>query len=266
MFQTCVKNKPQLLACVGLSLGLAIGLASVSSPAYAQTKGGTTSKASAPTPGTITVSDYEFNTFVFPVPLKRVLFPGGSPVGQPIYLADNTQVMLQFTKGASKPIQMVAELENGSVVTLRLSPRSVPGISHAVNGARVRSGVSGINEPSTGRVVHGVGNEATASPNAADIELLKTIVTRGAAPDSFDPIRLPAPVQFDKFSVVPLSGWSDGERRILVFSLVAAAGQTAVVAPPQFYRPGISAVMLDGDVVDAQNSPQLYVVEELNDE
>jgi hypothetical protein len=38
------------------------------------------------------------------------------------------------------------------------------------------------------------------------------------------------------------------------------------VANPQFYRPGITAVLLDGDVVDARNSPQLFIVEELNDE
>jgi hypothetical protein len=52
----------------------------------------------------------------------------------------------------------------------------------------------------------------------------------------------------------------------MIFSLVSVPGQTAVVAPPQFYREGITAVMIDGDVVDSNSSPNLYVVEELHDE
>jgi hypothetical protein len=49
-----------------------------------------------------------------------------------------------------------------------------------------------------------------------------------------------------------------------VFSLVAAPGETAVVAAPQFYRPGITAVAVDGDVVDVATSPTLYVIEEVS--
>jgi hypothetical protein len=48
-----------------------------------------------------------------------------------------------------------------------------------------------------------------------------------------------------------------------VFSLAAAPGQTAVVSPRQFYRPGVLAVTLDSDVVDANTSPSLYIVEEV---
>jgi hypothetical protein len=268
MFLTCAKSKQLRRLGLTVAVGLAIGLMGAA-PAYAQSKGKSAQgkQIEAPVPGAVTVSDYEFNTFAFPVPIKRVFFPGGSPVGQPIYLSDNMQVMLQFTKGADKPVQMVTELENGSVVTLRLAPRSVPGITHAVNGAKTRSGVSGLNDAGAGRVVNGAGGAATMpAPKAEDIELLKSIVTRGTAPDGFDPVKLPAPARFDKFSVIPLSGWTDGARRVLVFSLVAASGQTAVVSPPQFYRPGISAVMIDGDVVDENASPQLYVVEELQDE
>jgi hypothetical protein len=51
------------------------------------------------------------------------------------------------------------------------------------------------------------------------------------------------------------------------FSLVAVPGKTAVVSNPQFYRPGISAVLLTGDHVDEESNPQLFVVEEVsNDE
>ena len=214
----------------------------------------------APVPGAVTVSDYEFNTFVFPAAIKRVFFPTGAPVtGKPIYLADNTQVMLQFAKGGDKPVQMVAELVNDSVVTLRVVPRSIPGVVHAVNGARVKP-VTGAPKVAASEA------KASVSPHGADIELLKVLMTQHEPPANFEQVKLPNPVKFDKFSVVPLASWSDGaSKRIHIFSLVAVPGQTAVVAAPQFYRDGITAVMLDGDVVDDTNSPQLFVVEELND-
>jgi len=264
MSQTCTKTRaPSKALALALCATLGFGVAS----AQAATKTRAAKPASgqqleAPVAGVVTVSDYEFNTFAFSNPIKRIFFPAGSPVvGKPIYLADNMQVMLQFAKGTDKPVQMVAELESGSVESLRVLPRAVPGVTHAVNGARLRpSGAA------ASRVVAGAGPVQMPAPKGEDIELLKLVATRGEAPSGFDPIKLPQPTRFDKFTVVPLSGWSDGGRRVLVFSLVAATGQTAVVSPPQFYRPGITAVMVDGDVVDGNTSPQLYVVEELQDE
>lgn len=265
MYPTCIKKrmKNNLLTAALIAV---VGLTSTTASAAVKVKKHATSKGTqieAPVSGAVTVSDYEFNTFAFPASIKRIFFPAGSPVvGKPIYLADNTQVMLQFTKGQDKPIQLVAELENGQVVSMRLAPRSVPGVTHAVNGARVRSGAMAGAERSSAIT----GQTGMPAPKGEDIELLKKVASSGEPPQGFDAVKLPRPTRFDKFSVVPLSGWSDGTRRVLVFSLVAAAGQTAVVSPPQFYRPGITAVMVDGDVVDAANSPQLYVVEELQDE
>ncbi len=263
MSLTCARspmspNKPVLAAIVaGLLLSVSVATQAQAKASKASSKGA----IEAPVPGAVTVSDYEFNTFVFPHPIKKIFFPAGSPVeGRPVYLAENTQVMLQFTKGHTKPVQMVAELENGEVVTLRVAPRAVPGVAHAVNGARSRT------SRAPARVEGSEASQA-AAPRGEDIELLKQMMARNEPPAGFDPIKLPPPTRFDKFTVVPLAGWSDGaSKRVLVFSLVGVPGQTAVVAPPQFYRPGITAVMLDGDVVDGQASPQLFVVEELNDE
>ncbi len=253
-----MRNKPILMA---LSLGLLLG---VSLPASAEGKRATSkgSQLEAPVSGAVTVSDYEFNTFVFPDVIKRIFFPAGSPVvGKPVYLAENTQVMLQFAKGNDKPIQMVAELESGDVVTMRVVPKPVAGVTHAINGARPRTAALAARKAAAGDAPQ------SAAPRGEDIELLKQMMARNEPPSGFDPVKLPRPTKFDKFTVVPLAGWSDGSaKRILVFSLVALPGQTAVVAPPQFYRPGITAVMLNGDVVDAESSPQLFVVEELRDE
>jgi hypothetical protein len=266
MYPTCVKKAkmfPTKVVFLSLSAVLLSGMATVSSSHAAPRAPEKETQIEAPIPGAITVSDYEFNTFAFPDVIKRVFFPAGSPViGNPVYLSENTQVMLQFAKGYDKPIQMVAELENGHTVTLRVVPRPIPGITHAVNGARVHGNtVSPVMRRTTGEA-----NTAGTS-NGGDVELLKIVVVGGEPPAGFERVKLPALTNFDKFSVVPLAGWANGMgKRILVFSLVSVPGQTAVVSPPQFYRPGITAVMLDGDVVDAGNSPQLFVVEETNDE
>lgn len=255
------KNNPRALLALALMGALAFSAptlaATKSSSAKASAKG---TELEAPLPGVVTVSDYEFNTFVFPSAIKRVFFPTGSPVeGKPIYLSDNTQVMLQFGKGTDTPAQMVAELDGGAVVTLRVRPRAVPGVVHSVNGARTKRAVT----QSDSELAQAQGT----APRGADIELLKYLTTHHEPPGGFEPVKLPGSVRFDKFSVVPLSAWSDGgAKRIMIFSLVAVPGQTAVVAPPQFYRPGITAVMLDGDVVDATSMPQLFIVEELADE
>jgi hypothetical protein len=266
MSQTCTKKRAPskalaLALCAALGFGVASAQAATKSRAVKPAGG---QQLEAPVAGAVTVSDYEFNTFVYPAAIKRILFPAGSPVvGKPIYLADNTQVMLQFAKSSDKPVQMVAELDTGATLMLRLVPRPIPGITHPVNGARMRSASA---PAADANVVKGAGADKMPAPKGEDIELLKVVASHGEAPAGFDPISLPQPTRFDKFTVVPLSGWSDGARRVLIFSLVAANGQTAVVAPPQFYRPGITAVMVDGDVVDANTSPQLYVVEELQDE
>lgn len=241
-----------LLTLTAISLG-ASGLA------MANTKAGKGGQVLEPPPaGVVTVSDYELNTFAFPAPVKRVYFPANSPVlGTPIYLADNTQVMLQFDKGVDKPVQMVVELEGGKVVQLRVLPRPVPGISHKTAGAGAAQARAASGSTET---------RAQGAAHAEDVELLKFLVSEGNPPAEFEAVALPGVTRFDKFSVVPLSAWSNGERRIMVFSLVAVPGQVAVVSPPQFYRPGITAVLVDGDTVDESTSPQLYVVDEVADE
>lgn len=256
--------KPADLLMVAMTAGL-------STTAFAQTKtvkpmakpGDTVSLAPVPgaAAGVLTVSDYELNTFVFPAAVTRVLLPSGAGVsGDPLYLAGNTQVALEFTKGQDRPIQMMVELVDGQVVHLRVSPKPVMGQVHRVKG----TASAPRKESASGFAAKATGN--SGGPRAADVELLKVLAAQGQPPSEFESVALPDVARFDKFSVVPLAGWTDGARRVFVFSLVATPGQTAVVSPPQFYRQGITAVMVDGDVVDETNSPQLYLVEEVSED
>lgn len=212
----------------------------------------------------VMVSDYELNRFLFQAPLKRIHFPtanedGESPIlTKPVYMSGNTQVLLQFKRGETKPIQMVAELADGRVFQIRLAPRPVPGDSHFISDGKAERTAKTQVDPDN--------PDAPVSPNMEDIATMKALASFGEPPSGFTPAPLPTTSRFDKFTVVPLSGWGDGDKQVFVFSVIAAPGETAAVAPPQFYRPGITAVMLDGDVVDEKNSPTLYVIEELKHE
>jgi hypothetical protein len=212
----------------------------------------------APLPGEVEVSDRDFNHFIFPSAIKQLVFPpNAAVVGKPVYLNDNTQALIEVQRGADKPIQMIVETESGRVTKLYLKPRPINGITYRVDGAREAGPAAQANA-----VKAAAAAGASGSPHAEDIELLKRAV-QGDIPSEFEPIALPRPTRFDRFTVVPLAGWSDGARRIMHFSLVAVPGKTAVVSDPQFYRPGISAVLLTGDHVDEAANPQLFVVEEV---
>jgi hypothetical protein len=212
----------------------------------------------APLPGEVEVSDRDYNHFIFPSPITQLVFPPNSPiVGKPVYLNGNTQALIEVQRGADKPIQMIVETETGRVTKLYLKPRPISGITYRVDGAR-EAGQS----PKTAANPAAEAGAGAGAPHAADIELLKRAV-QGDVPAEFEAIALPRPTRFDRFTVVPLAGWSNGDRRIMHFSLVAAPGKTAVVSDPQFYRPGITAVLLTGDHVDEESTPQLFVVEEV---
>lgn len=247
-----ILNSKSKLAAAALVAGLA-----VSATATASEKG---QKFIAPLPNSVQVSDRDFNHFIFPKAVTQLVFPGGSPVaGEPIYMSDNKQVLVQLKSGYDKPVQMVVETEDGQVFKMYLIPKPINGVTHRAGDPRQerieQMTKSGVNPYAKSEVV----------PSGAEIEIMKQVAT-GVAPDGFEPIALPKPTVFDKFTAVPLAGWTDSYRKVMIFNLVAAEGQSAVVAPNQFYRPGITSVMIDGDVVDAKNSPVLYVIEELPNE
>lgn len=223
----------------------------------------------APAAGVIQVSDYELNTFVFPEPVKNIHVAAGAPVNKPIYMANSTQVAIQFGKKTDKSIpsiQILFELESQATITLRVNPDHVPGILYT---ASPKASIKSTATISALKGKNGAISNIPRSldPRSEDVDLLKSTIVSGEPPESFEPIPLPKPTSFDKFSVVPLNAWSNGAgKRIHSFSIVAAPGQTAVVAPTMFYREGISSIVLDGEVVDATNSPILFVVEDVLNE
>lgn len=203
--------------------------------------------------GAIVVSTQGLNRFVFPAAVvKGPIFPADAPVlGSPVYLDANRQVLVQFVPGANKPFEMVVELAGHQVKSYLLAPRNVPGVTFHARGVRPPRKVW---KPASAGNVEG-------SAHHAEITLLRSVVM-GEIPDAFYPTRLPPAVHFNKFNIVPRSSWSDGAgHRILVYTLVSVHGQAAVVAAPEFYRKGMAAILLSGEVVDATHSPLLYILE-----
>lgn len=266
MFTNMLKIKTVVIACLAVC---AVSLARADAPSEGSTpiektknsgaSKKTASKAPDFGPGVIEVSDYELNTFVFPYPVKKgIIFKSDAPVeGEPIYLANKTQAVIQFGKSKT-PVQMVVPLANDDTLTIRVLPRPIPGVTHPINGAKKK-----LVTPAESKTP----SASDAPRSGEDVELLKFTIMNGTPPNGFDIVSLPGITRFDKFSVIPLAAWSNGEKNLYVFSLVATKGQAAVVTPPQFYRQGITAVMINGgEVVDEKTSPQLFIIEEASDE
>lgn len=206
----------------------------------------------------ITVSDRDWNHFIFSEKVVRgPYFPDAAPISagsKPVWLAGNTQFLIQVQRGAGDKFQMVVETESGAVHKLYLKPAPVAGATHKVKG-------TGANAVSAGRPA-----QPAAEPGrGGDVELLRRIV-QGDVPSDFEISKLPAPVRFDAFTAVPMIMWDGGDRRVAVFNLVSTGGKSSVVAPPQFYRPGVSAVLIDGDTVAPGVSTTLYVMEAISHE
>lgn len=203
--------------------------------------------------GAIVVSTQGLNRFVFPAAIEKgPIYPADAPVlGAPVYLDGNQQVLVQFVPGADKPFEMVIELAGHQVESYLLVPRNVPGVTFHARGAH----------PPRKSWAADPAGEKQGTTHQAEITLLRSVVM-GEVPDAFYPTQLPPAVRFDKFHLVPRAAWSDGSgHRILTYVLVSAHGQAAVVAPPEFYHKGMTAISLSGEVVDATHSPLLYILE-----
>lgn len=203
--------------------------------------------------GAVVVSTQGLNRFVFPAAIEKgPIFPADAPVlGAPVYLDGNQQVLVQFVPGADTPFEMIVELAGHQVESYLLMPRNVPGVTFHARGAH----------PPRKSWTAGPVGEKEGSAHQAEITLLRSVVM-GEVPDAFYPTRLPPAVRFDKFSLVPRATWSDGSgHRILIYTLQSAHGQAAVVAAPEFYHEGMTAISLSGEVVDATHSPLLYILE-----
>lgn len=220
-------------------------------------KANTAGKEPAPKaarPNEYEVSDTDYNRFVFPVPVTQIISPAGANLlSSPLYMAGNKHVLLRLAGSTNRPVQVVAELEDNTVQEFYLKPAPIRGVTREM----------GIREYRTRQVRDAEVAEvaSAASPSAADMRLLEKF-SMGQIPSEFeDEAVLPPEVHFERFWVKPIAVWTNGgNTRVEAWRLIGRPGLAATVAPPQFYRPGVRAVLLENDVVDGRTHPLLLLV------
>ena len=192
------------------------------------------------------VSTRDYNVFAFPEPLRRAVLPPGAPLaGKPLYMSHDQVLLLRFYPDNYRPVQMVAELRSGAVVTLSLVP------DPDVAGVRIHVQVNGARLPRQ--------RKHSADPNSRFVPELARIVAGGKL-SGYTPAPLPPERIYDRLVAKPVASSTAGETVITQYELTARHGKRSVVDPGQFSWPGVRAALLTGSVVDAHDSPFLYVV------
>lgn len=199
------------------------------------------------------VSTYDYTRFVFPEAVHRLFIANeGALQEPPEYIAGNTAVLLLFAKTeAKRPLQVVVSFQSGETTTLYVKPGDVPGSVVNVGGGKAAKAAASAPVP-------------VGAKHASDVRLLQQFV-QGAIPSGFSPLPIPAPTRFDRFTVTPELAVSDGNRNVYVFQLTAAGKQVSVISPSQFYRNGVTAVLVDGDRLDPSTPRRVFLVEAANE-
>jgi len=205
----------------------------------------------ASTEDVIAVSDSEFNQFLFADEVQSVYFPPGAPVsGKPIPVSDNKGMLIQFKKKSDKdgePVvtQMVVQLKDGTLRTLRLQPQTMPGIQYSVEPS-----------PAAAR------KTTVVEVDPYDRQLVDAFspFVQGKVADSYTATGVSTALEFDRFTAHPAGAWTDGTQRMLSYRLVAKADLTTIVAPSQFYREGVLAVQLEGGDVITEAAPLMLFI------
>lgn len=212
-------------------------------------------KASVLPSDTIRLSNTQLNILRFSQPIKHLWFPANTPlVGKPAYFAQNHAVMLQFEPGVDQTVQIMVELTNGEVLNREAVLRKGPGAVVHLSG--------GMGILFHGETATNTEPQAPDTTGMAAVRLLQSVV-QGMVPEGFTARPLPVATPFAQFTAQPVAFWQNASEglRIFVFELQGKANPAITVTPPEFYRPGVEAVLLTSDTVGRNASPFLYIVE-----
>lgn len=236
---------------LAVSLAVTGGFASAADTAAPGTQKPAAEPAESFDASVIPVSDSEFNRIVFPRPFVDVVFPAKTPLkGKPLPLSGNRSVLFQVEPGTRSTLQMIVQLDDGSVRMLRLKPMPGPGIVHRVDGAR-----DVLNAETDAPPVE----TQTGAGTGYLVDVFSRFM-RGGEPDGFERVQNLPPVEFAEFTAVPLESWSNGVERMLIYRLEVKGTADVKVAPSQFYRKGVRAAQINGDRVAPGSSPELFIL------
>lgn len=199
---------------------------------------------------TVEAATDTYNRIVLPEAYEQIVIPPDAPLAdEPIPLDGHRGLLLRPREGAEKAIPVFVQLKSGESFTVRLEPddeadpavyryRDAPDISEQPDQARPDdqwiadtivavldgerpNGFEETDPPSGGRLVLGDGSGA---------------------------------VELD-----PVEGWRGSQHKLSVYRLTA--DRIVNVEPRDFYRDGVVAASVEGDVASPRHHPRLIVLE-----
>lgn len=215
------------------------------------------------------VSDSQLNQFIFPEPVEGLYFPEGSPLPEcpknaqpqdpckPIFLNGKKLLLLPMRVGAKGPVQMLAHLNSGRIVTFNLSPAQGPGTLVRVENADYSASDSRIAKAKNAQS-HMDGNSASEM----DIALLGRFV-KGDIPAGYEPIAIAAPTRLAQFDLIPSATWSDGNQmKAHMIQIRPFNGEVVSINAGMFKGEGVKAVALDKDTASAKFPATVFILEQ----
>ena len=215
------------------------------------------------------VSDTQLNQFIFPEPVEGLYFPEGAPLPEcpknaqpqdpckPIFLNGRKLLLLPLRVGAKGPIQMLAHMNSGRIISFNLAPAAGPGTL-----VRVDDSDYGASDARLARLRNAPETPADSGPSAADLALLGRFV-QGDIVAGFEPIALAASTRLANFDLIPVATWSDGNKTKVHFLQVRPFADIPVSLNAAMFRGvGVRAVALAKDSATFQSPSMVYVLEE----
>lgn len=199
----------------------------------------------------VRASTKDYNRLVFPSPYDSVVIPPSANLAEePIPLAGHRSVLLRPSKGA-KTIPVFVQLKTGDSFTVKL----IPGTSSDGAVFRYKDAQDMSRGPSE-----------VSRPNDKWISRAILAAYEGKAPGGFSNTDLPpaARLVYDsekekELKLAPLAKYRGSQHKISVYQL--QSDHLTNIEPRDFYRDGVVAVSLEGDVVSSQHHPRLIVLE-----
>lgn len=209
-------------------------------------------------------STTSYNRLVFPIPYQKIVVPNDAQLREtPISLKDNLGILIRPQAGA-RPIDLFVQLVDGQAFNIRLTPSASPdgAVFRYDNADDAQVKPYAVSRANDGWIADAfvlvsqdkkpIGFER--SENKANMLPIKAMVRPGNAGGVYDEKSL------NQIDLVPMRRYSGSGHTINVYRLHAK--NMVNVEPRDFYRDGIVAVSIDGDVVGPKHNPLMIVLED----
>lgn len=189
------------------------------------------------------------NRITFNAPFSTLVMSPNAPLSsQPTNVGDNRTIIMEVAEGAQSSFQLFAQLSNGEVVELLLTPDvdALP-LSWSQRGGDI---------PMTKQ--QKAASIPFQRPGDAAIERIFYEAALGNTPDGFVPVKPPVSGQVGDLFARYVAAFKSDAYALLVMTL--HSDQLRWISEPDLYIDGVKAVMIDGDRVGVNDAPLAYIL------